>query len=272
MGEATASDAQHLRIVHGGPVATVTLHRPEVLNALNRKMGVELLDALDALDADRAVRVVVLTGAGRAFCAGDDLRGLTGPGERPVLRADPIEQYVRGEGRWPQIVARLRSLAKPVVVAINGHAHGAGFNLALAGDLRLMAASATLAVPFVRRGLATGTSLLQQYVGVGKAMEWALLAPTLDAAEALRWGLVSRVVADDELAAATAELAGELSAGPTRVYGYTKAAVYRGYEEPNVERAYEHQGLALHLARQTEDFDEGRTAFLEKRPPRFTGR
>ncbi|MEZ5232378.1 MAG: enoyl-CoA hydratase/isomerase family protein [Acidimicrobiales bacterium] len=263
---------EHLRVEADGAVTTVTLHRPDVLNALNLKMGVELLAVLDELDADRSVRCVVLTGAGRAFCAGDDLRGLSAPGERPVLKADPIEQYVRGEGRWPRIVARMRALGKPVVVAVNGHAHGAGFNLALAGDLRLMAESATLAVPFVKRGLATGTSLLQQYVGVGKAMEWALLAPTLDAAEALRWGLVSRVVPDDGLAAETASLAAALAEGPTRVYGYTKAAVYRGYEEATVDKAYEHQGLALHLARGTADFEEGRTAFLEKRPPRFTGR
>lgn len=262
----------HLLVELDGAVATVTLNRPTVLNALNLRMGVELLAVLDELDADRAVRTVVLTGAGRAFCAGDDLRGLSAPGERPVLKADPIEQYVRGEGRWPRIVARLRAMGKPVVASINGHAHGAGFNLALAADLRVMASSATLAVPFVRRGLATGTSLLQQYVGVGKAMEWALLAPTLEAAEALRWGLVTTVVADDELGAETARLATALAEGPTRVYGYTKAAVYRGYEEATVDKAYEHQGLALHLARQTADFEEGRTAFLEKRAPRFTGR
>lgn len=265
-------DLEHLLVDVDGAVATVTLHRPDVLNALNLRMGVELLAVLDELDADRSVRAVVLTGAGRAFCAGDDLRGLTAPGEPPVLRADPIEQYVRGEGRWPRIVTRMRALGKPVLVAINGHAHGAGFNLALAGDLRLMAESATLAIPFVRRGLATGTSLLQQYVGVGKALEWALLAPTLSPDEAARWGLVTRVVADAELAADAAALAHELAAGPTRIYGYTKAAVYRGYEEAAVDKAYEHQGLALHLARQTDDFTEGRTAFLEKRPARFTGR
>jgi len=262
----------HLAVESDSGVATVVLNRPAVLNALNLRMGVELLDAFDRLDADRSVRVVVLTGAGRAFCAGDDLRGLSTPGERPVLRSDPLEQYVRGEGRWPVIVARMRAAAKPVIASVNGHAHGAGFNLALAADLRIMAESATLAVPFVKRGIATGTSLLQQYVGVGKAMEWALLAPTLSASEALRWGLATSVVADAELAERTLELARHLAEGPTRVYGYTKAAVYRGYEESTIERAYEHQGLALHLARQTEDFTEGRTAFLEKRPPRFTGR
>jgi 2-(1,2-epoxy-1,2-dihydrophenyl)acetyl-CoA isomerase len=155
---------------------------------------------------------------------------------------------------------------------INGHAHGAGFNLALGCDLRLMASDATLAVPFVRRGLATGTSLLQQYVGVGRAMEWALLAPTLSAAECERHGLATAVHPPEELAAATAELAGRMAAGPTRIYGLTKAAVYRGYEEIDPQRAYEHQGLALHLARRSADFEEGRRAFLEKRPPEWTGR
>ena len=214
---------------------------------------------------------MILTGAGRAFCAGDDLRGMVEPGEPYPTRPDPIDQYVRGDGRWPAIVARIRSMGKPVLVAINGHAHGAGFNLALAGDLRIMADDATMAVPFVKRGLATGTSLLQQFVGVGKAMEWALLAPQLSATEAERWGLVNRVVRAADLNASTDELARELAGGPTRIYGYTKAAVYRGWEEASPERAYEHQALALHLARQTDDFKEGRRAFLDKRVPNFQG-
>jgi 2-(1,2-epoxy-1,2-dihydrophenyl)acetyl-CoA isomerase len=254
-------------------VTWLVLNRPERLNALNLRLGRELLSALDAVDVDPGVRAVVLTGAGRAFCAGDDLRGMVGPGEPdPPLRPDPVEQYVRGEGRWPRIVDRLRRLSKPVLAMVNGHAHGAGFNLALGCDLRLMAADATLAVPFVRRGLATGSSLLQQFVGVGKAMEWALLAPTLSAEEALRHGLVNEVHPGDELVAATADMAERLASGPTRIYGLTKAAVYRGYEEADPQRAYEHQGLALHLARRTHDFEEGRRAFLEKRPPQWTGK
>lgn len=251
----------------------LVLNRPEVLNALNLRLGVELLDVLDQIDADETARVVVLTGSGRAFCAGDDLRGMVEPGDpAPALRRDPIEQYVRGDGRWPAIVERLRSLGKPVVGMINGHAHGAGFNLALACDLRTMAEDATLAVPFVKRGLATGTSLLQQFVGIGKAMEWALLAPTLSAVEAERWGLVNRVTSAPDLVAVTAELAAGLAEGPTRIYGLTKAAVYRGWQETDPQRAYEHQGLALHLARQSEDFREGRHAFLEKRSPNWSGR
>lgn len=269
----TAAHGEVLLRRRDGGVAWLVLNRPDRLNALNLALGRALLEALDDVDSDDDIRAVVLTGAGRAFCAGDDLRGMVEPGEpRPPMRADPVEQYVRGDGRWPRIVERMRTLGKPVLAMVNGHAHGAGFNLALAADLRLMAEDATLAVPFVRRGLATGTSLLQQYVGIGTAMEWALLAPTLSAADAERHGLANRVVPPAELHAATAALAQELATGPTRTYALTKAAVYRGWQESDPQRAYEHQGLALHLARATEDFAEGRRAFLDKREPRWTGR
>ena len=272
-GPASDTAAGPLDVRREGAVAWLVLNRPERLNALNLQLGLDLLAALDDVDADPEVRAVVLTGAGRAFCAGDDLRGMAGVGEPgPRLRPDPIEQYVRGEGRWPLIVERMRQLSKPVIAMVNGHAHGAGFNLALGCDLRLMATDATLSIPFTRRGIATGTSLLQQFVGVGKAMEWALLAPTLSAAEAERHGLVNTVHPPEELTAATSELAERLASGPTRIYSITKAAVYRGYEESDPVRAYEHQGLALHLARRTEDFEEGRRAFLEKRAPNWTGR
>lgn len=253
-------------------ICRLTLNRPERLNALNVRVGVELLQALENCDRDDGVRVVILTGAGRAFCAGDDLKGMTDPGEPDRRYHDPVKQYVKGEGRWPRIVAGLRALSKPVIAMINGHAHGAGFNLALGCDLRVMADTATLCIPFVKRGIATGTSLLQQFVGIGKAMEWALLAPQLSAQEAERWGLVNRVVPLAQLEDATMDFARELAQGPTRTYGYTKSAIVHGWEESSVEAAYEHQGQALYLAQQTEDFTEGRRAFLEKRAPRFRGR
>jgi len=265
-------DFHYLLVQQNEGICRLTLNRPERLNALNVRIGVELLQALDAADRDGEIRVVILTGAGRAFCAGDDLKGMNEPGEADRRYKDPIKQYIKGEGRWPLIVEKMRSLSKPVIGMINGHAHGAGFNLALGCDLRIMADSATLRIPFVKRGIATGVNLLQQFIGIGKAMEWALFAPTLSASEAERWGLVNRVVPAEKLEEATLEWAREFAQGPTLIYGYTKAAIVHGWEESSVEAAYEHQGLALHFTTQTEDFAEGRKAFLEKRQPKFRGR
>jgi enoyl-CoA hydratase/carnithine racemase len=264
-------DYRYLLVQREASICRLTLNRPERLNALNVRIGVELLDALEECDRDADVRVVLLTGAGRAFCAGDDLRGMSEPGEPDRRFADPIKQYVQGEGRWPLIIASMRALSKPVIAMINGHAHGAGFNLALGCDLRVMADSATLSIPFSKRGIGTGTNLLQQFVGIGKAMEWALLAPTLSAQEAERWGLVNRVVPLERLEQETMSIARELAEGPTLVLAYTKSAIVNGWEAPP-EVAYRYQGQAVTQSQQTEDLAEGIRAFREKRQPQFRGR
>src|ERR1700732_5202479 len=203
-------DFRYLLVQQDNQICRLTLNRPERLNALNVRIGVEVLQALEDCDRSPEVRVVILTGAGRAFCAGDDLRGMNDPGEPDRRYLDPIKQYVEGEGRWPLIIARMRALSKPVIAMINGHAHGAGFNLALGCDLRVMAETATLAIPFSKRGIATGTNLLQQFVGIGKAMEWGLMAPVISTLEAERWGLVNWVTPLAELEQRTLEIAGEL--------------------------------------------------------------
>jgi 2-(1,2-epoxy-1,2-dihydrophenyl)acetyl-CoA isomerase len=193
------------------------------------------------------------------------------PGEPDRRFADPIKQYVQGEGRWPLIIARMRTLSKPVIAMINGHAHEAGFNLALGCDLRVMADNATMSIPFSKRGIGTGTNLLQQFVGIGKAMEWALLAPALSAQEAERWGLVNRVVPLERLEHETMAIARQLAEGPTLVLAYTKSAIVNGWEAPP-DLAYRFQGQAVIQSQQTEDLAEGIRAFREKRPPQFRGR
>ena len=249
-------------------IATITMNRPDKLNALHIPIGVEMMDALDRCEQDDEVRAIVLTGAGRAFCAGDDVKRDTS-GERVYLV--PSKRYVYAEHRWTTIVREMARLPKPTIAMINGHAHGAGFNLALGCDFRVMSDAATLAVPFVRWGMATGTNRLQQFVGIGKALEWGLLGKRISPEEAERWGLVTSVVPHDELQAATNALASELAQGPTAIYGYTKHAIYSGWElDP--DPAYELQGMAQHFARQTHDYAEGRTAFKEKRTPRYTGK
>jgi 2-(1,2-epoxy-1,2-dihydrophenyl)acetyl-CoA isomerase len=262
---------RYLLVQREAAICRLILNRPERLNALNVRIGLELLDALEACDWDAEVHAVVLTGAGRAFCAGDDLRGMSEPGEPDRRFADPIKQYVQGEGRWPLIIARMRALSKPVIAMINGHAHGAGFNLALGCDLRVMADNATMSIPFSKRGIGTGTNLLQQFVGIGKAMEWALLAPTLSAQEAERWGLVNRVVPLERLEPETMAIARELAEGPTLVLAYTKSAIVNGWGMAP-ETAYRYQGQAVTHSQQTEDLAEGICAFREKRPPQFRGR
>lgn len=265
---------QFILLNQAGAVARLTMNRPERLNALNVEMGLELLDALERVEHDPEVRVVTLTGAGRGFCAGDDLRGMTDERTPPQARlryADPAKQYVYGRGRWPSVIRHMMRMPKPTVAIVNGHAHGAGFNLALGCDFRVMSTSATLAVPFLKWGMATGTNRLQQFVGVGKALEWAMLGVSLSAEEAERWGLVTRVAPPEQLEEVAAEVVERLASGPTAALGYTKLAIYRSWEE-GPDAAYERQGLAQHFARQTEDYVEGRRAFREKRAPRFTGK
>jgi 2-(1,2-epoxy-1,2-dihydrophenyl)acetyl-CoA isomerase len=268
----SSSDQDFVVFEQTGAIARITLNRPDKLNAINHELGVQLFDAFAGCQDDMSIRAIVLAGAGRAFCAGDELGRERTPAEEDWLRRrGHIKHYVEGPGRWTSTVRLMRSLPQPIVARIQGYAYGAGFNLALAADFRVMAHDAQLATPFIKRGLATGTNLLQQYVGIGKAIEMTLLGEPVGAEEALRLGLVTQVVEPGELDASVERLALRLSEGPTASMGLTKHAVYQGWPLAP-DGAYWHQGSAVAESNALEDLAEGVDAFKSKRPPRFTGR
>src|SRR3982074_1716115 len=226
-------------------IARITLNRPDKLNAINHEVGLQLWQALARCEDDPSIRAIILAGAGGAFCAGDELgRERPADEEEARRRRGRIKHYVSGRGRWPSTVKLMRSLSQPIVVRIQGYAFGAGFNLALAADFRVMARDAQLATPFIKRGLATGANLLQQYVGVGKAIEMTLLGEPVSAEEALRLGLVTQVVEPDDLDAAVERLTARLAEGPTASLALTKHAVYAGWDQ-DCDGAYWHQGSAV---------------------------
>jgi 2-(1,2-epoxy-1,2-dihydrophenyl)acetyl-CoA isomerase len=247
-------------------VATVTLNRPDALNSLTVPMKVALLEAFRAIAARPATRAVILTGAGRAFCAGQDLR------ERLQPDAAPLGVEVRE--RYNPIVRAMRGIDQPIVAAINGVAAGAGASLAMAADIRIAADTASLALAFGRVGLVPdsgATWFLPRLVGATRAAELALLNEPVTAADALRLGLVGRVVPGDQLAAEARAIAERLAAGAPRAIALTKRALGAAWEI-DLEAALEAEAEAQDEAGRTEDHAEGMAAFLEKRPPRFTGK
>lgn len=269
---AVSAEPRFVLFEHTGSIARITLDRPDKLNAINHEVGLQLFEAFARCQDQPSIRAIVLAGAGRAFCAGDELgRDRTADEEESLKRRGRIKHYVSGPGRWTSTVRLMRSLPQPIVVRIQGYAYGAGFNLALGADFRVMARDARLATPFIKRGLATGTNLLQQYVGVGKAIEMTLLGEPVEADEALRLGLVNEVVDAAALDSAVERWARRLAEGPTASIGLTKHAVYQGWNlDP--DGAYWQQGSAVAEAHELEDLAEGIAAFKEKRTPRFTGR
>ncbi|MGE0600010.1 MAG: enoyl-CoA hydratase/isomerase family protein [Dehalococcoidia bacterium] len=253
-----------------GAIGRITLNRPQRLNAINVRMGYELLDALTRLEEDAAVRAIILTGAGRSFCSGDDLSGLESEGYSRAKGPDEIKNYVHAPYRWIQVVDAIRRLPKPVIAAVRGHAHGAGLNLAMAADLRVASETANFAIPFVKWAMATGVNQLHYFLPLGIVMEMAFTGDSIDGARAERLGMVNRLVPDPELEGASELLAERLAEGPTTSLGLTKAAIHKGWWR-TIDEAYDFQAVAQTLAGQTADREEGRRAFLEKRAPEYTG-
>ncbi len=257
-------DAPSIRLDTADGVTTITLARPDALNALNAAMRRELLAALKSAARDASVRAVVLTGEGRGFCAGADLRG--GAGEREFRRVLVSE--------YNPLVRAIRDLPKPVIAAVNGVAAGAGVSLALAADLVLAAEDARFVPAFGRIGLVPDSGLTRTLVrGVGRHRAAAILwlGDPISAPDALASGLVHRVVAADELAAAAQALARQLAAGPTKGMALTKRLI-NAAEDDDLDASLASEAALQELAGRTEDHAEGVAAFAEKREPRFNGR
>lgn len=246
-----------------GGVLTLTLNRPEALNAFTHEMLRELGIALRDAAKDPAVRVVVITGAGRGFSPGQDLNELE-DGEtsfRAVL------------GNYNPVIRGIAELEKPVIAAVNGPAAGAGFALALACDLRIASEAAVFLTSFSRIGLTADSGMsyfLPRLVGWGKAFELLALSPRLTAQEALALGLVSRVVPAERFAAEVEALAFQLAEGPTKAYGLIKRAL-RKAATATLDEVLEYEAYLQEIAGHTRDYREGVAAFKEKRPPVFTG-
>ena len=266
-----AATFETLRVETADGVCTVTLNRPDSLNSINDQMTSELAGAVKQLRRDDSARCIVLTGAGRAFCSGQDL------GDLKKKYADPNYTPHLGDDlrrRYNPIITGLRDLEKPVIAAVNGVAAGAGLSLALACDLRLASDKASFIEVFVNVGLVPdsgGTFFLPRLVGLGKALELCFTGDKVPADEALRLGLVNQVVPGDDLMKATAELAKKLAGLPTRALGLMKRLLYRSLNS-DLDAALEAEAFAQETAALSSDHREGVTAFFEKRPPKFQGK
>ena len=273
--EAGSSTESDLLFELEGGVATLTLNRPASRNALTTGQFLDMERILLEIDADDAVRVVVLTGEGRGFSAGADLKPVSKE-ERQRTEAPSFPGDLGGDilDRANRCMRRLRGLSKPVIGSINGDAVGVGCSLALATDLRIASESARFGVVFSKIGLAPdggASALLRELAGPARALELLFTGDIIDASEALRIGLVNHVVAPDALASATAELAGRLASGPTLAYGFAKQAVYES-AELSFESLLDLEARNQKVAGSSRDAKEGIRAFLEKRKPEFRGR
>jgi enoyl-CoA hydratase len=256
----------YLQIVNDADgIATITLHRPEKLNALNAEMLHALHEALQQLEADESVRALILTGSGeKAFAAGADIAGIAG--QSPV-------SATRSSRRGQRIFRRLETLEKPSIAAINGFALGGGLELAMACTLRIAADSARLGLPEVKLGIIPGyggTQRLARLVGRGRAMELLLTGEPIDAAEAYRIGLVNRVVSAADLLPACKELLKKMIVNGPIALALVMRAVDSGLDS-GLDEALEMESAAFGVAAGTGDCREGIAAFLQKRKPVFTG-
>jgi len=250
-------------------IATLTLNRPERLNALGDTLREDLHAAVVKCSTDPEVRVLVITGAGRGFCSGGDVKSMNerdreGRGSSLIDKIAPSRDAT---------VLAMRDCPKPIIAAVNGPAAGAGFNLALACDMRIASTAAKFTQAFVRRGLHPdwgGTYFLPRIVGTAKACELIFTGETIDAAEAFRLGIVNAVAEPEALMEKTYELARKLAAGPPIAIRMAKRAIYHNMDV-DLRAGLEYETYAQNICRETEDSKEGVKAFVEKRAPKFRG-
>lgn len=267
---------EQILYVKDGGVATITLNRPERMNAFTDVMIREWASALEDARVDRSVRAVVVTGNGRGFCAGADLRAGSGVAETaraetPPTAADRRNWLRDGVHYVPRAV---QLLDKPYIAAVNGAAVGAGMDMASMADIRIASEQAKFAMSYVKVGLVPGDGgcyFLPRIVGIAKALEMIWTGDFMDASEALRVGYVSQVVPAEELMSTAVAFARRLSEGPAVAMQLAKRLVYRGLDATWHE-AFEEAAVAMAVAQTTEDAREGPRAFVESRPPRFVGR
>ena len=249
-------------------VATLTLNRPDRLNSFTEAMHAEIREALEQIRADQSIRALVLTGAGRAFCAGQDLS------VRKVVPGDtPKDLGASLENNFNPLVRALRASPLPVICAVNGVAAGAGANLALASDIVVAARSATFYQAFCKIGLmpdAGGSHVLTRALGAPRALGLAMFGDKLPAEQAEAWGLIWKCVDDAELMSTVRKMAEQLACGPSAAYARIKQAIYAAEKNALDAQLDLERDLQRELGR-TADFVEGVNAFLEKRPPRFRG-
>jgi len=250
--------------VEGG-VATIMLNRPGVFNAFNDDQSYELQDALKQAKRDKQVRVIVLTGAGKAFCSGQDLKAIAGAKNRSLR--DSLDK------RYNPIIKAMRSMPKPIIGKINGVAAGAGCSLALACDYVIASEYASFIEVFINVGLVldSGSSyFLPRLVGSARAFEMATMGSKVKADQALEWGIINKVVAADKLDSATAEIAAYYENAPTKAVALMKQMINKSFHS-DLNEMLEYEACCQEIAGNSSDYKEGVTAFNEKRKPSFTG-